>query len=81
FIAYGVSFVRQPSSKNVSYILISGSAGAMFSPAISAVFEKVIGLQAVMYAIPMLYAVILLMLLGSFRLHKAASPQPQQVAN
>ncbi|KAB7696550.1 MFS transporter TsgA [Plesiomonas shigelloides] len=81
FIAYGVSFVRQPSSKNVSYILISGSAGAMFSPAISAMFEKVIGLQAVMYAIPMLYAVILLMLLGSFRLHKAAAPEPQQVAS
>jgi TsgA-like MFS transporter len=27
FIAYGVSFVKRASSQNVSYILISGSAG------------------------------------------------------
>ncbi|MBL0666749.1 MFS transporter TsgA [Aeromonas jandaei] len=73
FIAYGVSFVRQASSKNVSYILISGSAGAMFSPAISALFEQVIGLQAVMYAIPLIYGVILAMLVASLRM---ARPQP-----
>ena len=63
FIAYGVSFVRNASSKNVSYILVSGSAGAMFSPAISSVFERVVGLQTVMYAIPVTYAIILVMLL------------------
>lgn len=40
FIAYGVSFVKRASSQNVSYILISGSAGAMFSPAISALMEN-----------------------------------------
>ncbi|MEC4727692.1 MFS transporter TsgA [Shewanella sp. D64] len=67
FIAYGVSFVKQASSKNVSYILISGSAGAMFSPAISAMFETIIGLQAVMYAIPVIYAIIFGMLLFSRR--------------
>ena len=67
FIAYGVSFVKQASSKNVSYILISGSAGAMFSPAISAMFETIIGLQSVMYAIPVIYAIILTMLVVSRR--------------
>ncbi|MBZ6067136.1 MFS transporter TsgA [Aeromonas schubertii] len=72
FIAYGVSFVRQASSKNVSYILVSGSAGAMFSPAISAVAEKVVGLQVVMYAIPLLYGVILLMLLASVKMARPA---------
>ena len=67
FIAYGVSFVKQASSKNVSYILISGSAGAMFSPAISSMFESIIGLQTVMYAIPIIYAIILGMLVMSRR--------------
>lgn len=67
FIAYGVSFVKQASSKNVSFILISGSAGAMFSPAISSMFETVIGLQTVMYAIPVIYAMILSMLIISRR--------------
>jgi len=67
FIAYGVSFVKQASSKNVSFILISGSAGAMFSPAISSMFETIIGLQTVMYAIPVIYAMILSMLLISRR--------------
>ncbi|WP_143562334.1 MFS transporter TsgA [Shewanella sp. UCD-KL12] len=67
FIAYGVSFVKQASSKNVSYILISGSAGAMFSPAISSMFESIIGLQTVMYAIPVIYAIILAMLVISRR--------------
>ncbi|QFU25392.1 MFS transporter TsgA [Shewanella eurypsychrophilus] len=67
FIAYGVSFVKQASSKNVSYILISGSAGAMFSPAISSMFESIIGLQTVMYAIPVIYALILVMLVVSRR--------------
>ena len=67
FIAYGVSFVKQASSKNVSYILISGSAGAMFSPAISSMFESIIGLQTVMYAIPVIYALIIIMLIASGR--------------
>ncbi|GIU50831.1 MULTISPECIES: MFS transporter TsgA [Shewanella] len=67
FIAYGVSFVKQASSKNVSYILISGSAGAMFSPAISSMFESIIGLQTVMYAIPVIYALIIMMLIASRR--------------
>ncbi len=67
FIAYGVSFVKQASSKNVSFILISGSAGAMFSPAISSMFETIIGLQTVMYAIPVIYAMILGMLVISRR--------------
>ncbi|WP_305372593.1 MFS transporter TsgA [Photobacterium leiognathi] len=63
FIAYGVSFVRNASSKNVSYILISGSAGAMFSPAISSLFQSVIGTQSVMYAIPFIYAIVVVMLI------------------
>lgn len=67
FIAYGVSFVKTASSRNVSYILISGSAGAMFSPAISSLFESIIGLQTVMYAIPVIYALILAMLVLSSR--------------
>lgn len=67
FIAYGVSFVRNASSKNVSYILISGSAGAMFSPAISSVLESVVGLQTVMYAIPVIYAAVVVMLLISLK--------------
>ncbi|WP_050907828.1 MFS transporter TsgA [Vibrio harveyi] len=67
FIAYGVSFVRNATSKNVSYILISGSAGAMFSPAISSVMESVVGLQTVMYAIPVIYAVVVAMLVVSMR--------------
>ena len=64
FIAYGVSFVKHASSRNVSYILISGSAGAMFSPAISALLEKTLGIQTIMYAIPILYFVIMLMLVA-----------------
>ncbi|EMJ3467268.1 TPA: MFS transporter TsgA [Vibrio harveyi] len=71
FIAYGVSFVRNATSKNVSYILISGSAGAMFSPAISSVMESVVGLQTVMYAIPVIYAVVVVMLLASMKLKTA----------
>ncbi|WP_299805941.1 MFS transporter TsgA [uncultured Shewanella sp.] len=67
FIAYGVSFVKNASSRNVSYILISGSAGAMFSPAISSLFESIIGLQTVMYAIPVIYGLIIAMLLLSNR--------------
>lgn len=67
FIAYGVSFVKTASSRNVSYILISGSAGAMFSPAISSLFESIIGLQTVMYAIPVIYALIITMLVTSNR--------------
>ncbi|PQJ46150.1 MFS transporter TsgA [Vibrio campbellii] len=71
FIAYGVSFVRNATSKNVSYILISGSAGAMFSPAISSVMESVVGLQTVMYAIPVIYAVVVVMLLACMKLKTA----------
>lgn len=67
FIAYGVSFVRNATSKNVSYILISGSAGAMFSPAISSVMESVVGLQTVMYAIPVIYAIVVAMLVVSMK--------------
>ncbi len=67
FIAYGVSFVRNATSKNVSYILISGSAGAMFSPAISSVNESVVGLQTVMYAIPVIYAIVVAMLVVSMK--------------
>jgi TsgA-like MFS transporter len=73
FIAYGVSFVKSASSKNVSYILISGSAGAMFSPAISSMFESIIGLQTVMYAIPVIYAVVLVMLFASNKLAKISA--------
>ncbi|MGL4939635.1 MAG: hypothetical protein ACRC5E_17680, partial [Shewanella sp.] len=75
FIAYGVSFVKQASSKNVSYILISGSAGAMFSPAISAFVERIIGLQTVMYAIPLLYAAVLVLLLISSQMKSVHRPQ------
>lgn len=67
FIAYGVSFVRNASSKNVSYILISGSAGAMFSPAISSMMENIVGLQTVMYAIPIIYAIVATLLVISMK--------------
>ncbi|NSM24138.1 MFS transporter TsgA [Shewanella sp. ZOR0012] len=73
FIAYGVSFVKKASSKNVSYILISGSTGAMFSPAISSFFERIIGLQTVMYVIPLLYVAIFIMLIVSGRMKPAAA--------
>ncbi|ELI0636466.1 MFS transporter TsgA [Vibrio harveyi] len=75
FIAYGVSFVRNATSKNVSYILISGSAGAMFSPAISSVMESVVGLQTVMYAIPVIYAVVVTMLVVSMKFKTVEQPQ------
>ncbi|WP_425669737.1 MFS transporter TsgA [Vibrio owensii] len=75
FIAYGVSFVRNATSKNVSYILISGSAGAMFSPAISSVMESVVGLQTVMYAIPVIYAVVVAMLVVSMKFKTVEQPQ------
>lgn len=75
FIAYGVSFVKNASSRNVSYILISGSAGAMFSPAISSLFESIIGLQTVMYAIPVIYGLIILMLVLSNRQRVVLTPQ------
>lgn len=72
FIAFGVSFVKQASSKNVSYILMSGSAGAMFSPAISSMLESQIGLQTVMYAIPLLYVAILGLLLLARKVRPSA---------
>ncbi|MCL1057105.1 MFS transporter TsgA [Shewanella gelidimarina] len=75
FIAYGVSFVKSASSRNVSYILISGSAGAMFSPAISSLFESIIGLQTVMYAIPVIYGLIIAMLLISNKQKASMSAQ------
>jgi TsgA-like MFS transporter len=75
FIAYGVSFVKTASSRNVSYILISGSAGAMFSPAISSMFESIIGLQTVMYAIPVIYGLIIVMLLTSNKQKAALTAQ------
>lgn len=71
FIAYGVSFVKQASSRNVSYILFSGSAGAMFSPALSAMLERSLGLQTIMYAIPTFYLIIIIMLLVSLRSYAA----------
>ncbi|WP_437886832.1 MFS transporter TsgA [Phytobacter sp. V91] len=70
FIAYGVSFVKRASSQNVSYILISGSAGAMFSPAISALMEKTIGIQKIMYSIPALYLIIFIMLIGTLKIKR-----------
>jgi len=79
FIAYGVSFVRNASSKNVSYILVSGSAGAMFSPAISSMMESIVGLQTVMYAIPVIYAVVLVMLMASTK-YKANQSDQTQIA-
>lgn len=78
FIAYGVSFVKTASSRNVSYILISGSAGAMFSPAISSLFESIIGLQSVMYAIPVIYALIITMLVISNRQRVGLTVQTNQ---
>ncbi|ASJ95421.1 MULTISPECIES: MFS transporter TsgA [Shewanella] len=78
FIAYGVSFVKTASSRNVSYILISGSAGAMFSPAISSLFESIIGLQSVMYAIPVIYALIITMLVISNRQRVGLTVQANQ---
>lgn len=68
FVAYGVTFVKNASSKNVSFILISGSTGAMFSPAISSLFQEYVGTQVVMNAIPVFYAVIIVMLIISLLL-------------
>ncbi|NUF27237.1 MFS transporter, TsgA protein [Gilliamella bombicola] len=65
FVAYGVTFVKNASSKNVSFILVSGSAGAMFSPAISSLFQEYFGTQIIMNAIPVFYAVIIVMLVIS----------------
>lgn len=80
FIAYGVYFVKKASSKNVSYILISGSAGAMFSPAISSFFERIIGLQTVMYVIPLLYAAIFTLLIVSSRMKSAMEQHSPSVS-
>lgn len=65
FVAYGVTFVKNASSKNVSFILVSGSAGAMFSPAISSLFQEYFGTQIIMNAIPAFYAIIIVMLVIS----------------
>ncbi|MWN31153.1 MULTISPECIES: MFS transporter TsgA [unclassified Gilliamella] len=65
FVAYGVTFVKNASSKNVSFILISGSAGAMFSPAISSLFQEYFGTQIIMNAIPAFYGIIIVMLVIS----------------
>lgn len=70
FVAYGVTFVKNASSKNVSFILVSGSAGAMFSPAISSLFQEYFGTQIIMNAIPVFYAVIILMLIISLFLKR-----------
>lgn len=70
FVAYGVTFVKNASSKNVSFILVSGSAGAMFSPAISSIFQEYFGTQTIMNAIPVFYAVIILMLITSLFLKR-----------
>ena len=73
FVAYGVTFVKNASSKNVSYILISGSAGAMFSPAISSVLNEYFGLQIIMNAIPVFYVIIIIMLAISMLMKKRTS--------
>lgn len=59
FIAFGVSTTSAPSGKHISYIVTSGSAGAMFSPAISSLLKESVGLQFIMYAIPLLYLIII----------------------
>lgn len=72
FVAYGVTFVKNASSKNVSFILISGSAGAMFSPAISSILHNYLDIQVIMNTIPIYYAVIIVMLVISIFLKKRA---------
>lgn len=72
FVAYGVTFVKNASSKNVSFILISGSAGAMFSPAISSIMHNYLDIQVIMNTIPIYYAVIIVMLAISMFLKKRA---------
>ena len=72
FVAYGVTFVKKASSKNVSFILISGSAGAMFSPAISSILYNYLGIYIIMKTIPIYYAVIIVMLAISMFLKKKA---------
>lgn len=64
-IAYGVIFVKNATSKNISFILISGSTGAMFSPTISAVLQKYLGTQMIMNIIPIIYVIIIVSLLFS----------------
>lgn len=64
-IAYGVTFVKQASSKNVSFILFSGSTGAMLGPVISSQLHKIYDTQIVMNIIPVLYLVILILLIIS----------------
>ncbi|MCX8671157.1 MFS transporter TsgA [Gilliamella sp. B2865] len=72
FVAYGVTFVKNASSKNVSFILISGSAGAMFSPAISSILHNYLDIQVIMNTIPIYYAVIIVMLAISMFLKQRA---------
>lgn len=72
FVAYGVTFVKNASSKNVSFILVSGSAGAMFSPAISSILHNYLDIQVIMNTIPIYYAVIIVMLAISMFLKKRA---------
>lgn len=72
FVAYGVTFVKNASSKNVSFILISGSAGAMFSPVISSILHNYLDIQVIMNTIPIYYAVIIVMLAISMFLKKRA---------
>ncbi|MCX8620949.1 hypothetical protein [Gilliamella sp. B3976] len=67
-----VTFVKKASSKNVSFILISGSAGAMFSPAISSILYNYLGIYIIMKTIPIYYAVIIVMLAISMFLKKKA---------
>ena len=69
-IAYGVTFVKQASSKNVSFILISGSTGAMVGPVLSSLFHKEYNNQVIMNIIPMLYSFILLLLIISLIIQK-----------
>ncbi|MBV7315299.1 MFS transporter TsgA [Shewanella sp. NIFS-20-20] len=65
FIAYGVSFVKKPSSKNISYILIAGSTGAMVSPGLTSLLRPYLSLQTIMYAIPLFYLLTCLLLIAS----------------
>lgn len=70
FVAYGVTFVKNASSKNISFILISGSAGAMFGPTISSILHNYLGIEVIMNTIPNYYAVIIAMLAISMFLKK-----------
>lgn len=79
-IAYGVTFVKHASSKNVSFILFSGSTGAMLGPVISSQLHKIYSTQTIMNIIPVLYFMILILLIISLAAQGKLKKQFQRLS-